>query len=158
MKKILFLPILLMIVIAGHAEVTHLKIVPLTGDEATSSLAQIGKIVLSNEQMCLYGQDDSELGCTPFSQIGKIVFYHDETTKLDNTANAAIQVFLDPATDALFVRGIAGEQTVRVYSVSGQLLQSANASNGEAIIPVSGLQNGTYLLQVGAQVVKFIKE
>ena len=158
MRKILLLPFMLLMALAGRAEVTHLKIVPLSGDESASALAQIGKIVLGNEQMCLYGSDGSELGCTPFSLIGKIVFYNDGTTQLNDIKNSAIQVFIDPTQEELFVRGIAGEQTVRVYSVSGQLLQSANASNGEAIVPVAGLQNGTYLLQVGAQVVKFIKE
>ena len=158
MKKNLFMPIMLMVAIAGYAEVTHLKIVPLAGDESASALAQIGKIVLSSEQMCLYDQDGSELGCTLFSQIGKIVFYDNGTTGLTDTESSAIQVFLDPTQESLFVRGVAGQQTVRVYSVSGQLLQSANATNGEANVPVSGLQNGTYLLQVGAQVVKFIKE
>lgn len=158
MKKILFMPILLMVAIAGYAEITHLKIVPLAGDESVSALAQIGKIVLGTEQMCLCGQDGSDLGCTPFSQIGKIVFYDNGTTGLTNMENSAIQVILDPTQESLFVRGVAGQQAVRVYSMQGQLLQSTVATNGEANVPVTGLQNGTYLLQVGAQVVKFIKE
>ena len=157
MKKILFIPILLLVAIAGYAEVTHLKIVPMTGEEMTSSLGQIGKIVLGSEQMCLYGQDGSELGCTPFSEIGKIVFSEDGETSL-NDVEATVRIILDLAQEKLFVRGIEGQQTVRVFSVTGQLLHSTVAMDGEANVPVAGLQNGTYLLQVGAQVVKFIKE
>lgn len=158
MKKFLLLLLFLMAFMAGRADVTHVKIVPLTGDEITSALAQIGKIVLGDQQICLYGSDGSELGCTPFSQIGKIVFLDNGPTGLTNVESSAIQVFMDPAQESLTVRGIAGAATVRIYSMQGQLLQSAVATNGEANVSVDGLQNGAYLLQVGAQVVKFIKE
>ena len=157
MRKILLLPFMLMSVLAVQAEVTSLRVEMLTGGEQTSSLAQIGKIVMGENDVLLYDKSGVQIGSTPFSQFGKIVFY-DGSQAIDNVTAPSLQVFYDAARENLLVRGIEGLQAVRVYSVNGQLLQSTNAANGEAIMHIGGLQNGAYLLQAGAQVVKFIKE
>ena len=157
MKKLLLLPFVLMIALAAQAKVTHLRVEMLTGSEQTSSLAQIGKIVLGENDVLLYDKSGAQIGSTPFSQLGKIVFCDDGSALTEVTA-PSIQVFYDANQESLYVRGIEGMQTVRVFSVSGQLLQSANATNGEAIMHVGDLTTGAYLLQVGAQVVKIIKE
>lgn len=145
----------------AQAGVTHLRIETLSGSEQVSTLAQIGKIVLGENDVLLYDKSGAEIGSTPFSQLGKIVFYEKvagSTEALNDVSESSLQVFYDATRESLCVRGMDGQQTVRVYSVSGQLLQSANATNGEAVVYTGGLQNGTYLLQAGAQVVKFIKE
>ena len=158
MRKILFLPLVLMMAMAAQAEVTSLRVETLTGDELTSSLAQIGKIVLGEDSVFLFDKSGAQIGSTPFAQFGKIVFFDDGSHAIDGVTAPSLQVLYDASQETLFVRGIEGAQTVRVYSVGGQLLQSVNASNGEAVMRVGGLQNGAYLLQAGAQVVKFIKE
>ena len=158
MRKILLLPFVLMIALAAQAEVTSLRVEMLTGSELTASLAQIGKIVLGENDVLLYDKSGAQIGSSPFSQFGKIVFYDDGSQAISDVTVSSLQVFYDATQESLLVRGISGSQTVRVYSVSGQLLQSANAANGEATMPIGGLQNGAYLLQAGAQVVKFIKE
>ena len=84
--------------------------------------------------------------------------YDNDHMALNDVTGSSVQVIYDAIRESLFVRGVEGQQMIRVYSVGGQLLQSTNATNGEAIVPIGGLQNGAYLLQVGAQVVKFIKE
>ena len=158
MRKILLLPFMLMTVLAAQAEVTSLRVETLSGGELTSSLAQIGKIVMGENEVLLYDKSGAQIGSTPFSQFGKIVFYDDGSEAIDNVVAPTVAVFYDATLQYLFVRGIEGQQVVRVYSANGQLLQSANATNGEAVMHVDGLQNGAYLLQAGAQVVKFIKE
>lgn len=158
MRKILLLPLALMMALAAQAEVTSLRVEMLTGNELTSSLAQIGKIVLGENDVFLYDKSGAKIGSTPFSQFGKIVFYDDGSQAISDVTVSSLQVFYDATQKSLLVRGIAGAQTVRVYSVSGQLLQSTNATNGEAVMHIGGLNSGAYLLQAGAQVVKFIKE
>lgn len=158
MRKILLMPLVLMIALVAQAGVTHLRVEMLTGGELSSSLAQIGKIVLGEDDVLLYDNSGVQIGSTPFSQLGKIVFYEDVTSALSDVTESSVQVFYDATRESLFVCGMEGQQTIRVYSASGQLLQSTNATNGEAIVPIGGLQNGAYLLQVGAQVVKFIKD
>ena len=157
-RKILLLPLLFLFAMTVRANVTSLRIEMLTGSELTSSLAQIGKIVLGEDSVVLYDKSGAQIGSTPFSQFGKIVFYDDGSEAIDNVAAPSLQVIYDATRQCLFVRGIEGQQVVRVYSANGQLLQSTNATNGEAVMHVDGLQNGAYLLQAGAQVVKFIKE
>ena len=160
MRKILLLPLVLMIALTMQAEVTHLRIEMASGGESISSLEQIGKIVLGEDNMVLYNKSGAEMGSTPYSQVDKIVFYEDGNTMsgIDDVASPAIQVIIDQEQETILVKGIHGDQTIRVFSVSGQLLQSVATAGGEANLYVGGLQNGTYLLQVGAQVMKFIKE
>ena len=157
MRKILLLSFVLMMAWIAQAEVTGLRVEMLSGGELTSSLAQIGKIVLGEDNVVLYDKSGAQIGSTPFSQFGKIVFY-DDAMAISNVETSSLQVFYDATQQSLIVRGLEGQQTVRVYSTNGQLLQSNNATNGEAILHVGRLQNGAYLLQAGAQVVKFIKE
>jgi hypothetical protein len=50
-------------------------------------------------------------------------------------------------------------ESVRIYDFKGQLL-SVTTANADGIcqISVSSLPQGTYLLQVGVEIVKFIKQ
>ena len=56
------------------------------------------------------------------------------------------------AQDRLMIQGIE-EQPLRVYDLQGRLLQTENGTQ----ISVGNLAEGTYLLQIGTQVVRFIK-
>lgn len=147
--------LLFMAVLTAQAEVTHLAVEKLNGTETTRALAQLGKIVMGFDDICLYDNAGTNLGCTPMAQIGKIVLYKEGTTTLDDV-ESNLQIVLNPTSENLFVHGIAGEQTIRIYSMQGHLIQSAGSMNGEANINVSGVPSGTYLLQVGAQVVKLL--
>ena len=76
-------------------------------------------------------------------------------TSVENTqGNNALQVkvYPNPTQDVLYVKGT--ENTIlRVYDMQGQLLQTAEGDR----LTVSSLSTGTYLLQIGTQVVRFIK-
>ena len=157
MKKILLLPLMLLLAWTAQAEMTHMKIESLSGEEAFE-IAQIGKITFSDNLMVLFDNDGNELGSTSVDLINKIVFCEEPDQAIGNVAVSSIRVFPNPAQELLFIRGIEGQQTVRIFNMQGQVLQSALSVDGEASIPVGGLQNGTYLLQIGAQVVKFIKD
>lgn len=125
-----------------QAEVTHFRIELLSGGESVTALSQLGKIVVGDEDMCLYGPDGTNLGCTSLSQLSKIVFLHQGSEGFINVN----------------VPGIEGTQVVRIYTMQGQLIRTATVTDGTAELPVEDMPNGTYLLQAGAQVVKFIKE
>ena len=157
MRKILLLPLILLLAWTVRAEVTYMRIELLSGEEAFE-IAQIGKITFSDNLMMLFDNDGKELGATSVDLIDKIVFSEDQYLAIGNVAVSSICVFPNPAKELLFIRGIEGKQTVRIFNMQGQVMQSALSVDGEASIPVGGLQNGTYLLQIGAQVVKFIKD
>jgi hypothetical protein len=67
-------------------------------------------------------------------------------------------VYPNPTQSQLVVQGIEAQHVVRVFSMQGQLLITAVADANTATVNVSGLQTGSYLLQVGAEIVKFIKQ
>lgn len=159
MKKLILI-LALMLPVLGvqtlRADATHMTIELLAGEE-TFAIAQIGKITFANNLMILYGNDGKQLGSTSLERIDKIVF-SDQTEAISNVTVPSVQVFPNPTQDILFIRGIEGQQTVRIFSMQGLLILSAQAMDGEAQLYVGGIQNGTYLLQIGAQVVKFIKD
>ena len=158
-RRLLFLSLLLYAIGIVAQEPTHLSIVPLEGEEKQLAINHIGKITFFDDVVFLWDKNGDLLGTTPVAQIDKIVFTGgDQPASLDNVATPAIQVFPNPSSDILFIRGLVGEQVVRVYSLQGQLMQSAATVSGEAQLQVNTLQSGTYLLQVGSAVVKFIKK
>lgn len=155
-RRFLLLPLLLLAVMVTAQ--TQMKVLLLAGAEQQYAIAQIGKITFVENVMFLHGEDGILLGATPVDEVDKIVFADSEIDALSQQTSATLRVFPNPTQQILFVSGLTGNQIVRIYSLHGQLLQSANVMDGEAQIPVEGLQCGTYLLQVGAQVLKFIKE
>jgi myo-inositol-hexaphosphate 3-phosphohydrolase len=63
-----------------------------------------------------------------------------------------VVVYPNPTQDILMIQGIE-EQALRVFDLQGRLLKTENGTQ----MNVSNLAEGTYLLQVGTQVVRFIK-
>lgn len=157
MRKIIVLSIMLIAVLSAQADVTRLRIEALSGAESAHALAVIGKMVVGAEELCLFDTAGVNLGCTPLRQIGKIVFLEDEPWGTEQVQSPTIQVYPNPTQNSLFIRGVEGTQTVRIYSLQGQPVASAVVTGGGADIYVGDLPNGTYLLQVGAQVLKVIK-
>ena len=157
MRKNLLILLLLMAV-SVRADVTHMRVESLTGAEQHFAVARIGKIMFVNDVMEFRDKAGQLLGSTPAGQIAKIVFVEHGEEAIENVSSPAIQIFPNPAQESLCVLGIEDMQTVRIFSMQGGLMLSAEAANGEAQLYVGGLQSGTYLLQIGAQVVKFIKE
>lgn len=155
-RKILLFSILLPLF--AHAE-TNFVVVPLSGSDAYYAVSLIGQIRFEDNSTCLYDKFGTQLGCTPISEINKIVFNEkkEDPTSIDGTNTTIIQIYPNPVQSHLIINGIQEEQIVRVYSLEGKLLIATSAKDNSAVLDVSGLQLGDYLLQVGAQIVKFIK-
>jgi hypothetical protein len=157
-RKLLIIP-MLFIAIAMMAE-KALTIIPLSGADEQHAVSLIGQIRFTGDVMYLYDATDSELGHTPLSEIGKIVFCEKSEipTSMDNVHSSSVQVFPNPTHDYLIVQGLESNQSARVFSLNGQLISTTPISTTETKINVSDLPNGSYLLQVGAEIVKFIKK
>ena len=139
---------------------TDLVLVPLSGQDMNYAISLIGKIRFVENSVCLYDKQETELGCTTINEVNKIVFGEKPNTPTDLNAvsNSAIQVYPNPVQSQLIISGLQEEQVVRIYSLQGQLISSSSAESNTAVLDVSGLQLGDYLLQVGAEIVKFIKQ
>ena len=80
------------------------------------------------------------------------------TSLTQQVADGAVLVFPNPVKEYFTVSGVVKDAKINLFSLSGTLLQSVFAQDSATNIDVSGLQQGTYLLQVGGKTVKFIKQ
>lgn len=154
-RTILILPLLLLTVMA-RAE-AGLQVHYLTGSDKQYAVSLIGQITFADNVMYLYDKSKTELGHTAVSDIDKIVFGEHVPSSV-NDIEVRVAVYPNPTHDAMVIKGLSAGQTVRVYDLQGRLLSATQTQAESTLIDVSALQNGTYLLQIGAEVVKFIKE
>lgn len=131
----------------------------LTGQDITVALAKVGKLTFSNDSVYLVAHEGTILGKEAKSQTRKIVFGGINTpSATPQVSDGDIRVFPNPAADLIIVNGIETGTTIRIYANDGKLLETTTAETGTATLQVSHLAQGTYLLQVNTQIVKFIKQ
>ena len=73
-------------------------------------------------------------------------------------ADASIFVFPNPVKEFLTVNGVKKDVKINLCNLDGSLLQTLPAQENSTNINVSALPQGVYLLQVGNQFIKFIKQ
>jgi hypothetical protein len=159
MKKF-FLSILFFISfgILSFAE-TALFVDYLSGKDAEHALSIIGRIEIKDEVFRLISTDGEELASCDLYSVRKLTFGEAGSTATDNQLANQLFVYPNPTQDQLFINGLNANESVRIYDFKGQLL-SVTTANADGIcqISVSSLPQGTYLLQVGVEIVKFIKQ
>lgn len=159
MKKF-FLSILFFISfgILSFAE-TALFVDYLSEKDAEYALSIIGRIEIKDEVFRLISTDGEELASCDLYSVRKLTFGEAGSTATDNQLANQLFVYPNPTQDQLFINGLNANESVRIYDLNGQLL-SVTTANADGIcqISVSSLPQGTYLLQVGIEIVKFIKQ
>ena len=145
--------LLLAILCGMQVMATQLVLVPRTGQERTNDIALIGKWVFEGEKLVLLDKSGQVLAAEETSAIRKIVF-RDVQSAVENVADDVLVVYPNPTQDVLCISGADAQTSLRVFSLSGQVLTTAQGAQ----INVSALPEGTYLLQLGTQVVRFIKQ
>lgn len=148
---------MLLLIATTAKAVPGLTVITLDNTEQQFALSQIGKITFGAGTMYLYDHDNNLLGYNSIDQVEKIVVVEDGQTALDEVSGG-VQIIMQPAQQSIIVKGLSGTQTIRVFNMAGNVLLSATSQAEQTLIDVSGLNNGTYLLQAGAQVVKFVKQ
>ena len=132
---------------------TNLVIERYAGAEMVQDIALIGKWVFVDTNLQLLDKEGNILATEPLDNVRKIVFSNESiTTALENVENGSIIVYPNPTQDVLYIQGIEA-QTLRVFNMQGSMLQTTVDTQ----VSVSDLPVGTYLLQIGTQVVRFIK-
>jgi len=76
----------------------------------------------------------------------------------DNKGKSSLFLFPNPVKTNLTLSGVTEGATINLIDMNGRLLQSIITQDDTADINVSSLPQGSYLLQVGKQVIKFIKQ
>lgn len=133
---------------------TNLVLLKSDGQQQLQDIATIGKWVYVGDDLQLLDKAGNVLAAEPLANIKKITFaVSGDATSTENVAESTILVYPNPTQDVLMIQG-AEAQTLRVYDLQGRLLKAEYGKQ----MQVSNLSEGTYLLQVGTQVVRFIKK
>ena len=133
---------------------TNLVIEHRSGAEVLQDIAIIGKCLVVGENIQLLDKSGNVLAIEPLANIKQITFATAGISEdVNDTIVNAIVVYPNPTQDVLMIQG-AESQTLRVYNLQGSLLLTQWGNQ----ISVGKLSDGTYLLQIGTQVVRFIKK
>lgn len=133
---------------------TSLVLLQTDGSQQLQDIAKIGKWVFTEENLQLIDKDGNVLAIEPIAEVKKITFsISNSETTTENVAINSIVVYPNPTQDILHITGIT-PPTLRVFDLQGRLLIIGNSTQ----VNVSNLNTGTYLLQVGTQVIRFIKQ
>jgi hypothetical protein len=117
-------------------------------------IALIGKWVFVDTDLQLLDKQGNVLATEPLANVRKIVFSNESiNTALEKVEQGTIVVYPNPSQDILYIQGIE-EQTLRIFNMQGNMLQTTVGTQ----VSVSDLPVGTYLLQIGTQVIRFIKQ
>ena len=82
----------------------------------------------------------------------------DGTGIIKPKATTPVLVFPNPVKNILTVSGTDKVVKINLFDLNGMLLKSTMSQGNKTNIDVSSLQQGTYLLHIDGQVVKFIKQ
>ena len=135
------------------AMASHLVITTHTSTNIAQDIAIIGKWVFVDNYLQLLDKEGNIIAVEPTNNIRKITFAKEIETSVEETVTQDILIYPNPTHDILIIKGIDA-QPIRVYNMQGNVVLHKYGTE----INVESLTNGTYLLQVGAQVVRFIKQ
>jgi hypothetical protein len=137
-----------------HILATNLVVERYAGAEMVQDIALIGKWVFVDTDLQLLDKQGNVLATEPLANVRKIVFANESiNTALEKVEQGTIVVYPNPSQDILYIQGIE-EQTLRIFNMQGNMLQTTVGTQ----VSVSDLPVGTYLLQIGTQVIRFIKQ
>ena len=140
-----------------------MRIEYLNGEEYKTTISSIARWEIdgANEKFRLVALDGTVLAeRNLYDDIRRIVIFDDNEGNTVNTEDnlLSISVFPNPTQEMLYVDGINVGETIRIFSLDGRMLLSSTAGNGTISLSVESLSNGVYLLQIGTEIVKFIKQ
>ena len=153
-KRILLAALLLPFVAASiwAAEVPAIITISNDGGEAKYELATVQQIVPTEGSFTLKrtaGEADvTNVRCLSFGTMDVA------PTGIAPTDKAMLYIYPNPVAETLRIDGAAAGSTLVVYDLQGRILLQITENQ----LNVSALAEGTYLLKVNNQVVKFVKK
>ena len=134
-------------------EVNTMVAVSADGSETSYALSSIERINLIST--------DTETSMTVISKEGRsqsgyirLLFTAEKTTFIEGVGEVAVYVYPNPVINTLNVQGVDVSTLLSVYNLSGKcMLQDVGTE-----IDVTSLDEGTYILQINNNYVKFIKK
>ena len=161
MKK-LFLLSFALLSLSAFATLS-LVVKPWSGGECITALGNIGKIVYSGDSIYVYDAAKTLVFSDLLANVQHVSFSDEQpstpTGVEDLQGNNATQVLVypNPTQDLLHVKN-AQADVVRLYTLTGSLVQIAQCQNGEVQLNVSSCPAGSYLLLCGNEAFQVIKQ
>ena len=150
MKKSL---LILAIYLSTHIMATNLAMHTLNGGQQSIDISTIGKWIYQGENIVLVSTSGEVLATESIANLKKITFEASRvSTGSEETSIPSIRIYPNQTQNILIIEGIE-VQTIRVYDMQGKLISTQQGTQ----INIGNLSQGTYLLQKGVQLVKFIK-
>ena len=158
MKKNLFLLFFVLAFSSILSAETSLFVEYLSDDESEFVMSVVGRIEIKDEVFRLVDVNGEVLASCNLYEVRKIVF-QESSVSTDDVDKSTIIVYPNPTQDFLFVEGLIFNDVVRIFDLDGKLITMSESDNsGTVMLSVLNLPNGVYLLQVGVEIVKFIKQ
>ena len=150
MKKIFTL--LLMLFSICTALMAEMVAVSADGDETTYALLDVKRIEVSvnstSASMTVLLNDGTIEG-----NYQKLLFA-EPTTSVDELGEISLFVYPNPVSNTLNIRGVDENALLTVFNLSGQCVMQEKGVE----IDVTSLYQGTYILRINNQYIKFIKK
>ena len=151
MKKIF---LLLVVFCCLQSQAADLIVQQRSGAQLIYDVEIIGKWIYIGEDLQLIDKSGNILATEPVLEIKKIVFATaNSISNPESELDKSILVYPNPTQDILMIEGIQA-QPLRVYDLKGNMILQEMGTQ----IKVGHLANGTYLIQIGTQVARFIKK
>lgn len=122
------------------------------GDNTTYALADVSRINViadaNSASMTIVDKDGNE-----FAGYVKILFAEKETS-IEELGFTQVYVFPNPVVNTLTIQGVDENTPLEVYNLTGKSVLKDKGAE----LDVTSLSQGTYILRINNQYVKFIKK
>ena len=161
MKKFIVLSLALLSFSAFAA--LSLLVKPLSGSECITALGNIGKIAYSGDSIYVYDCAKTLVFSDLLANVQHVRFSDEQPSTptgvddLQNNSTSQVLVYPNPPQDLLHVKNTQAD-VVRLYTLTGSLVQTTEVHNGEVQLNVSSCPVGSYLLLCGKEAFQIIKQ
>lgn len=141
--------------LTASAQVPSVVAITSDGNEYEYRLASVEEILFETNRgsssMTLVGKDGIQVEGIQTLLFGTM---QDVPTSIDESGEVKVYAYPNPVVNTLNVLGVSETEPLFVYDLSGKCLMTETGNKVE----VSNLTNGTYILKVNNQCIKFIKK
>lgn len=159
-KTLLLLSFVAIYFCSAKAEIS-LVVRPLSGSDCISALQKIGKLTYSGDSLLVYDTGQTLIYGELLANV-KHIRYSDEQIgpSVDNKQTSdylEIAIYPNPTADVLYVDNVK-DNTIRLYSTDGRLLQVHKASDDRVELNISNYASGVYILVCNNKAFNIIKK
>ena len=133
-------------------EVTECVAVSADGSETTYALLDIKRIEInatdSKASMTILNKDGI------YSSEYQKILFAESATDIEELGISSIFVFPNPVSNTLYIQGVDDDASLEVYNLTGKSVIKDKGTE----LDVTSLNQGTYILRINNQYVKFIKK